>query len=71
MLGTKISGSFWGSRFGRSDWFWYGSQSSLVYWDSWLGEWALGFGTGRRFGLLKLEAMMKEDERVSEENNFE
>ena len=38
----------------------------MVYWTSWLGEYAFDFGTWGRFELSELGAMMKEDERVLE-----
>lgn len=54
--------SFWRTWFGRPDWFYCGGQSRLVYWGSWLGEWALDFGVWRRFRLFELEAMVEVDE---------
>lgn len=61
---------FWRSWFGRPDWFWYGGQSSVVYWSSWLGEWPFDFGTWRKSGLSTLEAMVKEDDRGLESKEW-
>ena len=51
---------------GRPDWFWCGGQARLVYWGSWLGEWAMNFVVWRRFRLWELEAIVKADEGVGE-----
>lgn len=57
---------FWRTWFGRSDWFYYGGMSWLLYWGSLLPEWVLDYGVWRRFRLYELEAIVKEDRQAEE-----
>lgn len=58
--------SFWRTWFGRSDWFYYGGMSRLVYWGSIVGEWAFDWSMWRRFKLYELEAIVKEERQAEE-----
>ena len=70
-VGKGEVATFWRSWFGRPDWVWCGGRSSVVYWTSWLGEWAFDFGTWRQSGLSALEAMVKEDKKGKERKEVE
>ncbi|KAL8730388.1 MAG: hypothetical protein Q9181_004685 [Wetmoreana brouardii] len=59
--------SFLRTWFGRSDWFYRGGMSRLVYWCSLLPEWVLDYQVWRRFRLYELEALVKHDRAVEEE----
>ncbi|KAL8941741.1 MAG: hypothetical protein Q9216_002069 [Gyalolechia sp. 2 TL-2023] len=43
--------------FGRPDWLWYGGESTVVYWGSWLPEWVFDWLVSKRFGLWELEGI--------------
>ena len=42
---------WWRRWFGRPDWWFEGGMARLVYWGSWLGEWALDLGARWKFGM--------------------
>ncbi|KAF2268081.1 NAD(P)-binding protein [Lojkania enalia] len=54
---------FWRTWFGRSDWFYYGGMSRLLYCGSCLGEWILDMAIWKKFGMYELEAILEDDRK--------
>jgi 1-acylglycerone phosphate reductase len=50
--------------FGRPDWLWAGGFAKLAWLGTWIGEWVFEWFMYRKIGMLELERVLREEERV-------